>query len=110
MGLMQRLAHDVRAGLAKLRYGTVRAAHRALEETELLQLRLEVRKLDERIDELNGDLGERAIDLHGRGESAEQIVRDPEILRRVEQVLALQAERTKLLAEMDEIRVEDVNH
>jgi|SRR5579884_850348 len=109
MGLIQRLAHDIRAGIAKLRYGTVRAAHRALEETELLQLKLEMRKLEERINELNGDIGERAIDLHGRGESPEAIVRDPDILRHVEQVLALRAERTKLLAEMEEVRAEDLN-
>ncbi len=109
MGLLQRLTHDVKAGLAKLRYGTVHAAHRALEETELLQLRLEIRKLDGRINEVCGDIGERALDLHERGEPTEQILADPDVVRGIEQVLSLRAERSKLTTEMDEIR-NDVNH
>ena len=48
MGLLQRLKHDLKAGLATLRLGTAQAANRALEETELLRLRLEIRKLDAR--------------------------------------------------------------
>ena len=44
MGLLQRLKHDLKAGLATLRLGTAQAANRALEETELLRLRLEVRR------------------------------------------------------------------
>jgi len=104
MALLQRLTHDLKAGLARLRYGTVHAAHRALEETELLQLRLESRKLDSRIEDLYGDVGDRALDLHERGESTERILADPEVMRGIEQVLALRAERAKLLSEMDEIR------
>ena len=61
MGLLQRMKHDVRAGWASLRYGTAKAATRALEETELLRLRLDLRKLDERIKDLCGDIGERAV-------------------------------------------------
>ncbi|MER3425523.1 MAG: hypothetical protein C4293_22075 [Nitrospiraceae bacterium] len=104
MNLLQRMKHDLRTGVAKLRYGTVQAAKRALEETELLQLRLEVRKLDSRIKELCRDIGERAVELHERGESSQVIVSDQEITRGVEQVLALKAERAKLLAEMEEVR------
>jgi hypothetical protein len=104
MALLQRLTHDLKAGLARLRYGTVHAAHRALEETELLQLRLESRKLDSRIEDLYGAVGDRALDLHERGESTERILADPEVMRGIEQVLALRAERSKLLSEMDEIR------
>ena len=104
MGLLQRLSHDLKAGLAKLRYGTVHAAHRALEETELLQLRLEIRKLDGRIDELCGDLGERVLDLHERGVPTEQILADHEVARAIEQVLSLRAERSKLMTDMDEIK------
>ena len=107
MGLFQRLAHDLKAGLARLRYGAVHAAHRALEETELLQLRLESRKLDSRIDDLYGDVGDRALDLHGRGEPTERIVADPDVIRGIEQVLALRAERSKLLSDMDDVRSGD---
>ena len=104
MSLLQRLAHDLKTGLARLRYGAVHAAHRALEETELLQLRLESRKLDSRIDDLYGDVGDRALDLHGRGEPIERILADPGVTRGIEQVVALRAERSKLLSDMDDVR------
>lgn len=104
MSLLQRLTHDLKAGLARLRYGAGHAAHRALEETELLQLRLESRKLDSRIDDLYGDVGERALDLHGRGEPIERILADLDVSRGIEQALALRAERSKVLSEMDEVR------
>lgn len=104
MAIFQRLTHDLKAGLARLRYGAVHAAHRALEETELLQLRLECRKLDDRIDDLYGDVGDRALDLHERGEPTERILADLDLARSIEQVLALRAERSKLLSEMDDVR------
>ena len=59
MGLFQRLKHDMKAGLATLRHGTAQAAIRALEETELLRIRLDIRKLDQQLDELYRDVGER---------------------------------------------------
>jgi len=104
MGLLQRLKHDVRSGWASLRYGTARAATRALEETEMLRLRLDLRKLDERIKDLHGEIGERAVDLHERGESADHILSDREINQLAQQVSTMKAERGKLLAEMDEIQ------
>ena len=104
MVLLQRIKHDVRAGWASLRYGTAKAATRALEETEVLRLRLDVRKLDERIRDLCGDIGERAVELHERGESTEHVLSDREINQLVQQVSMLRAERTKLLAEMDDVR------
>jgi hypothetical protein len=104
MRLLQRMKHDVRAGWVSLRYGTAKAATRALEETELLRLRLDLRKLDERIRDLCGDIGERAVELHERGEPAGQMLEDREINQLVHQVLALRAERMKLLADMDDVK------
>lgn len=104
MGLLKRMKHDVRAGWTSLRYGTAKAATRALEEAELLRLRLDLRKLDERIRDLCGDIGERAVELHERGETAEHVLSDREINRMVHQALSLRAERSKLLVEMDEVR------
>jgi hypothetical protein len=104
MRLLQRIRHDVRAGWASLRYGTAQAATRALEETELLRLRLDLRKLDERIRDLCGDIGERAVDLYERGEPAERVLGDRDVNQLAQQVLSLRAERAKLLAEMDDIR------
>lgn len=104
MRLLQRIKHDVRAGWASLRYGTAQAATHALEETELLRLRLDLRKLDERIRDLCGDIGERAVDLHERGEPTERVLGDREVNQAVQQVLSLRAERAKLLAEMDDIK------
>ena len=51
--------HDLKAGLVTLRLGTAQAANRALEETELLRVRLEIRKLDQQLDEHYRDVGER---------------------------------------------------
>jgi predicted nucleic acid-binding Zn-ribbon protein len=104
MGLLQRLRHDLRAGLATLRLGTAQAANRALEETELLRLRLEVRKLDQQLVDIYRDVGERAVSLRERGEPVEQVLHDTEIGRLVREVQELKDTRKKLEAEMDDIR------
>lgn len=104
MGLLQRLKHDLKAGLATLRLGTAQVANRALEETELLRLRLEVRKLDQQLGELYRDVGERAVSLRERGEPAERVLHDTEIGRLVKEVQELKDTRKKLEAEMDDIR------
>lgn len=106
MGLLQRLKDDLRAGLATLRLGTVHAAGRALEETELLRMRLEVRKLDQQLSDLYKDVGERAVEMKERGETAEHILYDGEIGRLVREVQMLKESRKKLEAEMDQIRNE----
>jgi len=104
MGFFQRIGHDLRTGLAKLRYGTVQAAHRALEETELLQLRLEVRKVDGLLETLYSDIGERALELYERGEPPDRILLDPDLVRKRQEVLALKAERGKVVREMEDVR------
>jgi len=106
MGLLQRLKDDLRAGIATLRLGTVHAAGRALEETELLRMRLELRKLDQQLSDLFKDIGERAVDMKERGETAERVVYDAEIVRLVKEVQELKESRKKLEVEMDEIRNE----
>jgi len=106
MGFFQRLTDDIRAGLATLRLGTVHAAGRALEETELLRMRLELRKLDQQVSDLYKDIGERTIDMKERGETTERVLYDAEIVRLVKEVEALKASQKKLEAEMDEIRNE----
>lgn len=106
MGLLQRLKDDLRAGLATLRLGTVHAAGRALEETELLRMRREVRKLDQQLSDLFKDIGERAVEMKERGETAERILYDAEIGRMVCEVQVYKESRKKLETEMDEIRNE----
>ncbi len=106
MGFLQRLKDDLRAGVATLRLGTVHAAGRALEETELLRMRLELRKLDRQLSDLYKDIGERAVDMKERGETAERVVYDAEIVRLVKEVEMLKESRRKLDAEMEEIRNE----
>ncbi len=106
MGLIQRLKHDLKAGWATLRHGTAQAANRALEETELLKLRLEMRKLDQRVSDLSRDIGERAIELHERGEPAERVLSDMEIGRLAKQVQVLREQREKIEGEMEEIKSE----
>jgi hypothetical protein len=101
MPYLQRFKHDLKAGWAALRYGTVQAANRALEETELLRLRLEIRKLDARMQELYRDIGERVMDLHEQGEPAERILLDSEVGRTAAQVAVLKTERGKLMQEIN---------
>lgn len=106
MGLLQRLKHDVKAGLATLRHGTAQAAIRALEETELLRIRLDVRKLDQQLDELYRDVGERAVHLREVGEPVERVLYDAEIGRLVKEIQELKDAREKLESETAEIRSE----
>jgi len=104
MGLLQRLKHDLKAGLATLRLGTAQAANRALEETELLRLRLEVRRIDQQLNELYRDVGERAVSLREAGEPVERVLYDTEISRLVKEIHELKDASEKLQAEMEEIR------
>lgn len=104
MGLLQRLKHDLKAGLATLRLGTAQAANRALEETELLRLRLEVRKIEKQLGELYRDVGERAVTLREAGEQVERVLHDMEISRLVKEIQQLKDTSRKLEAEMEEIR------
>jgi hypothetical protein len=104
MGLLQKFSHDLKAGWARVRYGTARAATRALEETELVRLRLQVRRIDERMSDLHREVGERAVVLHERGEPVERILTDTELVRLVAQVTALKTERAKLITEMEDVR------
>ncbi|MBS0149736.1 MAG: hypothetical protein JSR31_02275 [Nitrospira sp.] len=106
MGLFQRIKDDLRTGIATLRLGTVHAAGRALEETELLRMRLELRKLDQQLSDLYKDIGERAVDMKERGETAERVVYDAEIVRLVKEIEVVTASQKKLEAEMEAIRNE----
>ena len=87
-----------------MRYGTARVATRALEETELVRLRLQLRKHDERMRDLHREMGERAISLHERGEPVERILVDGELQNLIEQLSSVKTERAKLLTEMDDVR------
>ncbi len=106
MGLFQRIKDDLRTGIATLRLGTVHAAGRALEETELLRMRLELRKLDQQLSDLYKDIGERAVDMKERGETAERVAYDAEIVRLVKEVEVVKESQKKLEAEMEAIRNE----
>jgi hypothetical protein len=105
MGLLQRLKHDLRTGLATLRLGTAQAANRALEETELLRLRLEVRKIEKQLGELYRDVGERAVTLREAGEPVERVLYDTEIGRLVKEIHQLKDTCKKLEEEMAEVRI-----
>ena len=106
MGIFQRLKHDVKAGLATLRHGTAQAAIRALEETELLRIRLDIRKFDKQLEELYRDVGERAIHLREAGEPVQRVLYDAEIGRLVKEIQEFKDAREKLESEITEIRSE----
>jgi predicted nucleic acid-binding Zn-ribbon protein len=104
VGLLQRLKHDLKAGLVTLRLGTAQAANRALEETELLRIRLEIRKLDQQLGELYRDVGERAVNLYEAGESVERVLYDAEVGRLVKEIQELKDARGNLESEMAEVQ------
>ena len=104
MGLLQRLKHDLKAGFATLRHGTAQAAVRALQETELLRIRLEIRKLDQKLEELYRDVGERAVILSEEGQASERVLYDAEVGRIVKEIQELNDARDKLESEVTEIR------
>ena len=104
VGLLQRLKHDLKAGLVTLRLGTAQAANRALEETELLRIRLEIRKLDQQLGELYRDVGERAVNLCEAGEPVERVLYDAEVGRLVKEIQELKDARGNLESEMTEVR------
>jgi hypothetical protein len=104
MGLLQRLKHDLKTGLATLRLGTAQAANRALEETDLLRLRLEARKIEDRLGDLYRDVGERAVSLRENGEPVDRVLYDMEIGRLVKEIQQLKDASRKLEAEMAEVR------
>jgi hypothetical protein len=106
VGIFQRLKHDVKAGLATLRHGTAQAAIRALEETELLRIRLDIRKFDQQLEELYRNVGERAIHLREAGEPVQRVLYDAEIDRLVKEIQDLKDARAKLESEITEIRSE----
>ena len=106
MGIFQRLKHDVKAGLATLRHGPAQAAIRALEETELLKIRLDIRKFDQQLEELYRDVGERAVHLREAGEPVERVLYDAEIGRLVKEIQDHKDAREKLESEITEIRSE----
>jgi hypothetical protein len=92
--------------LATLRLGTAQVANRALEETELLRIRLEIRKLDQQLDELYRDVGERAVNLREGGEPVERVLYDAEIGRLVKEIQEVKDARGKLESEMTEVRID----
>ena len=104
MGLLQRLKHDLKAGLVTLRFGTAQVANRALEETELLRIRLEIRKLDQQLGELYRDVGERAVNLCEAGEPVERVLYDAEVGRLVKEIQELKDARGNLESEMTEVQ------
>ena len=104
MGLLQRLKHDLRTGMATLRLGTAQAATRALEETELLRLRLDLRKNQQRLGDLYRDVGERAVSLREAGEPVERVLYDTEISRLVAEIHQLKDASKKLEEDMSEIK------
>ena len=104
MRLIQRIAQDLRAGWVTLRQGAAEAATRALEESELVRLRLQLRKLDEQIRHVYEDIGERALARSEKGESIDQFMRDGEMSPLLVQLQRLRQERDKLQAEVDDVR------
>ena len=72
----------------------------------MLRIRLEIRKIDQQLSDLYKDIGERAVEMKERGETAERVMYDEDIGRVVREIQQLKNARKKLEDEMDEIRDE----
>lgn len=104
MKLLQRLVQDLRAGWITLRQGTAEAATRALEESEIVRLRLRLRKLDEQIDHLYEEIGERAVARFEKGEAMGQFAQDSDVAQSLAQLQDVRLEREKVVADIDDVR------
>jgi predicted nucleic acid-binding Zn-ribbon protein len=104
MGLLQRIKLDLKAGWATLRQGTAEAANRAMEESELLKLRLELRKIQDQLDQVHEDIGERTVRLTEQGSALDTIKTDREITSWIDEVRKLRDERARIEEEMNSIR------
>ncbi len=106
MRMLQRIAQDLRAGWATLRQGAADAANRALEESELVQLRLRARKLDEQVNHLYEDIGELALARHDKGQTVERFMKDAEMTQLLSRLQRLREARAKLEAEINDVQSE----
>lgn len=104
MNLLQRLAQDLRAGWVTVRQGTAEAANRALEESELVKLRLALRKMDEQIDHVYEEIGERAVTRHEKGELLTQFMKEGEMVQLLTRLRQLRRERVKIQADINDVR------
>ncbi len=104
MQLVQRLIHDLKAGLLKLRYCSIQTAGRTRKEIEFLRLRFEVQKLAQELEELYGAVGEHVMNLREVGEPIESIRYDFEINQLIENIQKLKSESEQYKFEMMEIR------
>jgi small-conductance mechanosensitive channel len=102
LSLFRRFKNDLRAGLAKVRQGTAKAADRSLEEMELLRLKFQLDKVEDQIKEHLRAAGERAFQLIERKGSG--VLEDKEIQDLFAKVDQLKQEQTRIRFEMDQIK------
>jgi small-conductance mechanosensitive channel len=98
----RRFKNDLRAGLAKVRQGTAKAADRSLEEMEFLRLKFQLDKVEDQIKEHLRAAGERAFQLIERKGSG--VLEDKEIQDLFAKVDHLKQEETRIRFEMDQIK------
>lgn len=104
MRVLQRVVQDLRAGWITLRQGTAEAATRALEESEVARLRLRLRKLDEQLDHVHEDIGERALAHVETGEVLAQAFQHADMVELLTRVHSLQEERRQIVAAIEDVR------
>ena len=76
------------------------AANRAMEESELLKLRLELRKIKDQLDQVHEDIGERTVRLTEQGSTLDAIKTDREITAWIEDVRKLRDQGARIEADM----------
>ncbi|MFO0774033.1 MAG: hypothetical protein U0172_05140 [Nitrospiraceae bacterium] len=104
MSSARKIVDDLRAGLRALRQGTAEVTDRAIEETALVRVRLKIRQLDQQLEQIYEELGERAVLRRDKGETVDQLLREPDVMTLVVQAHDVRQEREQLLAEIQDIR------
>ena len=98
----RRIWEDLRTGLERFRRGTLTAPGLAAEEMNILKLTLELRKLDERLGELYGEVGKRVYEkLKARGSFE---VKDAEVDALCKEIGKQMSSREKVWTEREELR------
>ena len=99
----QRIREDLQRGLEHFRKGSLTAPGVAAQEMNILKLSLELRKLDEHLGELYGEVGRRVYDkLTTRDLPFE--AKDPEMGILLGEIRKQMSLREKTRAELEELR------
>ena len=100
----KRIGSDLQKGLERLRKGALTAPDSAAREMNVLKLTFEIRKLNESLTALYGDIGRRIYDgVMTRGGASIE-AKDQDVDELLGEIRKKLSEREKIQAELEELR------